>query len=160
MKLPDGDFILYMRDSVGSTKKTDTLSAKSTYWYINYNGVVKRGISNILKPYEQLFPDWGISVDITQCIMPGNTTDLDDQSNGFITSSVKWSNISQQWLSNVVDDDPIYTNVQYQGGTLAPQFNWIRSGNSGTPDFTNPEINDFAIAKVPLDPRKAYAKNY
>lgn len=159
LKLPDGDFVLYLRDTVVASKKTDTLSAKSTYWYLSYNGQVKRGISTITKPYEQLFPEWGISVDITQSILPGNTGDLEDQSNGYISSSVTWSNVAQQWLSNIVDEDPIYSNIPYASGlTLAPQFNWIRSGSSGTPDFTNPEINDFAISKVPLDPRKAYAK--
>jgi len=159
LKLPDGDFILYMRDTVVNSKKTDTLSAKSTYWYLSYNGQVKRGISTITKPYEQLFPEWGISVDITQTILPGNAAGLEDQSNGYITSSVTWSNEAQRWLSNIVDEDPIYSNNNYALGlTLAPQFNWIRSGNSGTPDFINPEINDFAIGKVALDPRKAYSK--
>lgn len=160
LKLPDGDFVLYLRDTATSnTKKSDTLSAKTTFWYLQYNGTVIRGTSSILNPYEQLFPEWGISVDISQCILPGDKDDLDDQSNGFITSSIEWSNNVQQWLSPVVDEDPIYSTIQYAAGlTLAPQLNWIRSGNSGTPEFNNPEVNDFAITKVPLDPRKNYAK--
>jgi hypothetical protein len=153
LKLPDGDFILYMRDTATGTKKTDTLSAKSTFWYLNFNGVVKRGVVNITNPYEQLFPEWGISVDITQTILPGDARSNKDQSNGFLSSSITWSNLTQQWLTSVVDEDPIYSQ-----SPLATQFNWIRSGNSGTPDFADPKTNDFALAKIALDPRKNYAK--
>jgi hypothetical protein len=159
LKLPDGDFVLYLRDTASNTKKTDTLSAKTSFWYLKFNEAVIRGISTIEKPYEQLFPEWGISVDISQTLLPGDKDNLGDQSNGFITSSIEWSNPVQQWLSPVIDEDPIYSNIQYAAGlNLGPQFNWIRSGNGGTPEFNNPETNDMAIAKVPLDPRKNFAK--
>jgi hypothetical protein len=159
LKLPEGDFVLYMRDTVTGTKKTDSLSAKNTYWYLKFNNQVIRATSTLDKPYEQLFTQWGISVDISQAIMPGDANNLEDQSNGYITSSVEWTNNVDRWLTPIEDENPVYSNIQYAPGlTLAPQFNWIRSGNAGTPEFTNPEINDFALSKVPLDPRKNYAK--
>jgi hypothetical protein len=165
LKLPNGKFILYMRDSASGVKKTDTLSARSTSWYLSFNGQVRKGSSTIDNPNEQLFPDWGISVQIAQTILPGDDGSETDQSNGFLTSKITWSNVSQQWLSGVVDEDPIYSNLQYsQALTLAPQFNWIRSGSFGKPDFNNPEIHDFAVkpgsstVQVPLDARRNYSK--
>jgi hypothetical protein len=162
LKLPQGKFILYLRDTANSSTKDDTLSAPSTSWYISHNGIVKRGTYTIAKPNEQLFPEWGISVQLSQSMLPGDADNLEDQSNGYISSTITWSNNTQKWLANVVDEDPLYSNVQYQGGTLAPQFNWIRSGNGGTPAFDKPEINDFAFGAapnaVPLDPRKNFGK--
>ncbi len=161
--LPEGDFVLYMRDTVTGVNKNDTLSARATKWFISYNGVVKEGTTTLAKPNEQLFPEWGISVYLTQTILPGDASSVSDQSNGYITSNITFSNITQQWLSSVIDEDPIYSNLQYAAGlTLAPQFNWIRSGNSGYPLFNNPEINDMFIPvgtnKVALDPRRNYSK--
>jgi hypothetical protein len=157
LKLPDGDFVLYLRDTASGTKKTDTLSAKTTFWYLKYNNTVIRGTSSILKPYEQLFSEWGISVDISQSILPGDDDNLEDQSNGFISSSIEWQDNVNRWMDNIEDEDPIYSPIGYAAGlTLAPQFNWIRAGNSGTPEFNNPETNDFAFGKVPLDARKNY----
>jgi hypothetical protein len=168
LKLPEGDFVLYIRDTTSVSKKTDSLSAKTSFWYLKHNEKVIRGTSSIQKPYEQVFEEWGISVNIAQSMMPGDKDNLDDESNGYITSSIEWSNPVQQWLGNVKDEDPDYSPIPYaQGLTLAPQFNWIRSGNKGTPEFKDPETNDFVYkvevnpgvyAKIPLDPRRGYSK--
>jgi hypothetical protein len=167
MKIPDGDFVLYLRDTLKGTSKSDSLTAHTTFWYLKHNGRTVKGSTSISKPYEQLFTEWGLSVDISQCILPGDKNNLDDESNGYITAYAEWSNNVDRWLSFVKDEDPDYSSISYaQGRTLAPQFNWIRSGNAGTPDFKSPETNDFAysylvggrIVKDPVDPRKSYAK--
>lgn len=152
LKLPAGKFTLYLRDTAVGTKKTDTLSAPSTSWYLSYNGQVKKATYTIDNPNEQLFEDWGISVQITQTLLPGDDNNETDQSNGYLTSKITWANPAQQWMSNVIDEDPVYTAF------YGPQFNWIRSGSFGKPDYNNPEIHDFAINKVPLDARRNYSK--
>jgi len=162
LKLPDGDFVLYLRDTGTLLKKDSMLNPATTKWFIKFNGVVKQGETSLSKPNEQLFPEWGISVDLSQSIMPGDVNNAADQSNGYISAKITWANVTKQWLTNVTDDDPIYSNIVYgfNGGplTLAPQFNWIRSGSFGTPDFNNFEVQDFAINKAPLDARKNFSK--
>ncbi len=161
IKLPVADFTLWMRDSAGvaNTARFDSLHASRTYWFIRNNttGEVRAGQSSIANPYEQLFNDWGISVKITQAVIPGDVDNSKDASNGFLDSKVIWENPSQEWLGNITDEDPNYTQFGY--GT---QFNWIRSGSSGrgngAESFNNPQIHDFAIGGNALDPRRNYSK--
>lgn len=161
IKLPEADFTLWMRDSSGlSTTRFDSLNASKTYWFIRNNttGEVKAGTNPIGNPNEQMFNDWGISITINQSIMPGDAENIKDASNGYLDSKIIWEDPAQKWLSNITDEDPIYTQFGY--GT---QFNWIRSGNTGkagtaAASFNNPEIHDFGIGGVALDPRRNYSK--
>jgi len=164
LKLPATNFALWLRDSTSNTKKADTLSRQS-YWFLKdlSTGIVTVGQNQIGKPYEQLFPEYGISVEIKQCILPGDAGSDEDQSNGFVDATVDWHGAASQWLTNVIDEDPSYSQISPMYKNV---FNWIRSGKFGTPDFKSGQTDDYAInvgsssnpAWSAVDPRKNYAK--
>ncbi|MCU0441228.1 MAG: hypothetical protein MUE96_02430 [Bacteroidia bacterium] len=154
LRIPEGDFTLIMRDSSGTGNKADSLNSRTTNWFLIYNGDTARSVFNISRPYEQLFPQWGISIDLSQSLMPGDANNLTDQSNGFISSSIEREIQSNTWLANVTDDDPNYINSPF----FQNSFNWIRSGNAGSPGFTNVQTDDFHDNRVAVDPRKNFGK--
>lgn len=68
----------------------------------------------------QLIPQWGLLVQVLKTIKPGgalNNISAEKNKNGFINSSIQFSDNHKQWLNGVADTD-----------TLFPT-NWIRSGN-------------------------------
>lgn len=156
LSVPAGEFHLWMRDvSVTNLGKDTMLNADSTFWFLrNVNtGEVIRGTRAISSGTEQVFLKWGLSVQIEQTIMPGDAENLKDLSNGFINSSLTFQNPADNWLSGIIDEDPIYNSF------FGPQFNWIRAGNSGStrnPPFSNGEEDDFAINNRAMDPRRNY----
>jgi len=161
VKLPKTQFALYLRDTSVNNRLTDSLRANATSWFLKdlSTGEIVRGAKTINNDYEQIFTRWGISVQITQSILPGQSDAPTDLSNGFISSSIEWQNSADQWLTNVRDEDPGFSNIPYGAGlTLAPQFNWIRSGNfgTGTPKFSNGETDDFARKWVSINSPPAY----
>jgi hypothetical protein len=76
---------------------------------------------------EQIFPEWGISVLISQVARPGNST---LNNNGVLPSSIVYNDPTKRWLGGVSDAD---------GGT---PYNWIRSGTSDDPDA--PQFDEIA----------------
>ncbi len=169
LAVPQGEFKLWMKDISTSTLKEDTLTAASTKWYIrNENGELDSSVQSISNPNEQIFPKWGISVNISQCVQPGVSYSLVDQSNGFISSSITYANpTGKKWLQGVVDEDQTYMSY------IPNQINWIRSGATGkglNPAylFSKDNLNsDFAdlVHKDPntggiigADPRKNFSK--
>jgi hypothetical protein len=174
VKLPNAEFHVYIRDldTIVNSNKNDSMRAASSKWYIrNMNsGELYVGTGNINKDNEELITKWGLSIDIRQPIMPGDESNLDDIQNGFITSSITFSNPANDWLTGVSDEDPNFSSIPYGAGvTLAPQFNWIRSGSFNGPKeagqnrYSNGEIDDFAkvwlsaTAPPPMDPRRHYS---
>ena len=117
---------------------------------------------------EQIFIERGISVSIYQPWLLGPTPvgqylDSSDDpplpksiqrilapNNGLITTSVKYADSSNRWLSGIRDDDNM------PGSAL----NWIRSGNYANQE--NPEDNDFLVfsttggSSVPYDPDQVF----
>lgn len=65
---------------------------------------------------EQILEKYGISVNVTQTIRPGD--DQVNNNNGFITSDIIFSDLSKPWLAGVVD------------GEQKSLRNWIRSGRN------------------------------
>ncbi|MFA6261548.1 MAG: hypothetical protein WC760_08780 [Bacteroidia bacterium] len=163
LKVPNTSFILWLRDTTANGKRIDTLSDRTNWFLKNVaTGEVIQGNRTIGEDFEQIFPQWGISVQLRQAIMPGDAESKTDLSNGYITSSVDWHGSSVKWLSNVSDEDPVYSNyIPFKN-----VFNWIRSGKFGTPDFKNGEADDYArnigTSGQPVwdavDPRKNFAK--
>ncbi|MBC7382060.1 MAG: hypothetical protein H7296_03590 [Bacteroidia bacterium] len=108
--------------------------------------------TTLAKPNEQVFSQWGLSITLLQVQKPGKADDANDDSNGFISASIEYADKTNAWLPGIPDE-------------LIPlvPFNWIRAGNSGTPDFKNQFENDFAEtlgsgSKRAVDPRKQYNK--
>lgn len=155
VKVPKANFELMMRDSSSNTRKTDTLSPISTRWFLRNltTGEVKASDTTLSYANEQIFEDWGLSVQMSQSILPGNSESQTDESNGFISSSIVFSNPTDEWLSGIQDEQSPYGTIPFYQAA----FNWIRAGSNGRPDFENAESHDFAISKVPLDPRKNFS---
>jgi hypothetical protein len=86
-------------------------------------------------PYEQIFPDWGIAIDVYQTDWALNKN-KNDLNNGYISSSFEYSDDSKPWLYFLPDGD----------GNDA--FNWIRSGTfenkaGELEGGADPSYNDF-----------------
>jgi len=165
LKVPLDNFELWLRDTSSVGDKADMLDPANTFWYIRRvsTGDVKKSQASILNPFEQIIPEWGISINITQCIRPGegrvytggNSADV-DLTNGFISSSIEYNNpTGTKWLNGVVDEDPNYMMF------MPNQYNWIRSGTNGSKDnpaFSKCATTDYAVAGNALDPNKNFSK--
>lgn len=155
LKLPRASFELRMRDTTTNGKKLDTLSAKGTRWQLTNltTNEVRYSDTSISYANEQVFADWGISVQLEQSITPGESESNVDESNGYISSSIVFSDPGNEWLTGVADEMSPYNNFPFYKNA----FNWIRSGGNGKPDYVNAEENDFAFNKVPIDPRRNFS---
>lgn len=149
-KIPFADFELRMNDTSASTTKDAQLKASATYWTLKNltTGEVVNGEVALDQPNEQVFDKWGITITTKQSIMPGDATNVSDETNGFIDADMEFKDPSFVWLFGVPDEI-----------TTAVPFNWIRAGNTGTPNFANPYEHDFATGpSAPVDPRRQYNK--
>lgn len=92
---------------------------------------------------EQLIPELGIAINISQIAYPGDSLSVN---NGLITSSIKFADSSNIWYSSVVDSD-----------VPADPENWIRAGIYK--DDNNPGFNDWDMGSdTPWDRNANYEK--
>ncbi|MEW6469291.1 MAG: T9SS C-terminal target domain-containing protein [Bacteroidota bacterium] len=123
LNVPDGNFTL----------KFTGVATTSNWSLTGPSGTVNSDKTILLEsPNEQLIPEWGLSVSITQVNDPGTAT---DETKGVLSATMTFSDPTNQWLTGLADED---------GYTLK---NWIRSGvvsdQSGSTclasfnDFTN-----------------------
>jgi hypothetical protein len=151
-KVPLANFRLFITDSSVNTKITDSLARSTSKWYIlnTETGLKYLGKRNLEVENEQIFEDLGLSVSVNQVAAPGDPNNNSDLSNGFVNATLTFSDATNPWLSGIPD-----------GSVALPSFNWIRSGNTGTPEFTNLNEHDFfrsiSGSKVAIDPRKQYS---
>ncbi len=169
-KVPAGDFELYILDS---TAKADSLAAPKSIWYmVRKNGTDRDTVFSemtLAKKNEQIIKfknqntgkteDWGMSVTINQTIKSGNSTDLFDQTNGYLTSSMEFADLSKPWLTGLKDVD----NIQVT--TTAYWLNWIRSGSVGRNEWqsSSPPADkdyywDYNTNGNSLDPKERFEK--
>lgn len=155
LKVPKAEFELVIRDLSANDRKNDTLSPSNTRWTLKNltTGEVIQSDTTIAYNNEQIFEDWGLSVQLEQCILPGDAESPVDQSNGFLDADIQFQPGATEWLSGVIDEQNPFNNIP----TLAPSFNWIRSGSTGRPEFNNAQLHDFAANGVPVDPRKNFS---
>jgi hypothetical protein len=88
--------------------------------------------------YEQLVPDYGIAVDVSQYIFPDNERDGNlkiNQFTDFVYSEIEYEDSTDQWLSGVSDVDG-----------FAVIRNWIRSGT-----FVNADPDNLGSFIFPTD---------
>jgi hypothetical protein len=147
----------------------DTATMQVANWILidNSNGDTIHSDTNTSYNNEQLFIDRGISIDIVQTWSIGGNggkyelytvgklggcatcdiTAILAPNNGFLESSITYTDSSKHWLGGIPDID---------GGGF---WNWIRSGTNH--DLTNPANNDYnynqAVSQW-LDPQKYYQK--
>lgn len=105
------------------------------------------GIAN-----EQLIPDWGISVNITQKFYLGNGGETTLYTEP-IDATMEFADSSKIWLYGIPDDDGTYPT------------NWIRSGSNSVPDEVDPTCDPLDWIYNPcyyydksLDDESAYEK--
>jgi hypothetical protein len=88
---------------------------------------------------EQLIPQWGISVTVNVVNFPIYQT---SDSLGYLSSSIEFSDTSNQWINFLQDDD------------LADAQNWIRAGTYNDPNHQ--EYNDYFIHDQTYDENQVY----
>ena len=108
-------FTVQMQDSITIGDLTDA------YWAIWRQSDPENtkifSAKNIERGYEQLIPEWGISVLVEQTEAPGDNT---DGTYGFVDASLAFVDDSKPWLTGVSDIDG------------DPFFDWISIGTATT----------------------------
>jgi hypothetical protein len=132
-KIKYGTWTLY-DETTGKTYPPDTNTVYST-----------------LNPFEELFPDLGLSLTVFQVPFPGDTgrDGLHYVGNGLLLAPPPtYADSSRMWLGGIPDDDT----------PQSPQ-NWIRAGIYKGPDsyYFDWDMGKNAAGN-PWDPDKAYAK--
>lgn len=162
-KIPEGEFeFQLMGDKYISPPNTHKDSIdQNSYWFLvnkttgdtvfsdttlayRFESVQGRDRNKITLAKNSL-RDWGFSVEIEQVGSPGFNP-LNDESNGFISFEVLWSDDSKRWLTAV-------PNIDGPGF-----FNWIRSGrvrSSPSSAMTDDHADNSGNF---LDPIEAYEK--
>ncbi|HXK81035.1 MAG TPA: hypothetical protein PLO05_02620 [Bacteroidales bacterium] len=117
LNVPEDDYVLQFTNIETMSVQQAPGWVKQGDWFIyNTNGDTIWNESVIsLAPYEQILPDWGLSVTIYQTKYAGNKNDNSYQ-NGFLTASLTYEDESSPWLYFLPDAD---------GNDF---FNWIRVG--------------------------------
>ncbi len=95
--------------------------------------------------FEQIIPQWGISVEMKQVGWPG-IVNAWPENNGLITSYITWSDPDLAWLD-------MQTTRDVDGPF---PMNWIRSGKQN--DSDNPGYNDYNVPATSngVDPEEYY----
>ena len=126
------------------TSDTDSLKINNASWVItDESGNDYRSDTTISIRNEQIIPELGISVTVDKIGYPGDSISIN---NGFINSSIKYTDSSQMWFSGVPDVD-----------VPGLPFNWIRSGIYK--DDENTRFNDYDMAADdPWDALQFYEK--
>lgn len=159
LNVANGYFECVFEDySASSSNGADTAS-----WTINrytsQGGTLLESVSSDLSidnNNEQIIPEWGISVQITQTnyyLPEGATGGIEARTTDFISGDISFSDSSKRWMSFIPDNDAFYPT------------NWIRSGTydptdpddclPDNPDWLNP---CFYGDQLGADPNKDFAK--
>lgn len=93
---------------------------------------------------EQIIPEIGMSVTWSQARTPGFGTNPDR--NGYLSSSMTFSEPEKSWLTGVVDEE---TNTEY---------NWIRGGTQSGTGTCVADFNDRFQGASAIDPEGDYEK--
>lgn len=139
LKVQGGEYIIkYVQPNLFN----GALPGSSTWELIDPSGTVYESQSSINNPFEQLFPEIGISINTEQTFFPGDINNLGNE-NGLISSSIEFADPSKPWLTAVPD------------GEGQSPLNWIRSGDNCAESFTDyggGTCDDFN----PADPGSVY----
>ena len=136
LKIPPAEFELWLTDTVTSTG----------YWVLKnvLTGKLDTAEKTLTRPYDQLFPNYGFTISMSQVNEPGQ---YPAGGNGAIGGSIIFSNPSAQWLSFLPDVDNF------------PQFNWILAGNNTDATLYDPTDYYYqAAGPPPVDGSQFYEK--
>jgi len=127
LNIPADNYTLKFIDvSSNSTGIVGTVSSElSELAYIPFNYCIYNSAGDTVysdfsisydQNYEQLFPDWGFSIDITQQNFAG-AKDKNEYQNGFLQAEMIFDNPDKPWLDFIKDQE------------YFDEYNWIRVGN-------------------------------
>ncbi|MDQ3108647.1 MAG: T9SS C-terminal target domain-containing protein [Bacteroidota bacterium] len=150
LNVPAGEFNLRIRDSLTSNP---TLPATAT-WVLNQTSPVIRSwysdtTTTMINLFanEQIIPELGLSITIAQAPFPGNSNNPDK--NGYLESSLTFTDATKSWLSGVEDDDS------------HTETNWIRAGTTLGNDPNDPcatAWSDRFIGANAIDPEADFER--
>ncbi|MEO5674322.1 MAG: hypothetical protein ABIQ74_06720, partial [Chitinophagales bacterium] len=126
--VPSADFEFAIVDSLLGAGQV--LNAMTTYWYLkNINtGEIIYSDFNLAAPNQQIIPDWGLQIYLEQVRNPGGSVEEQTaNNNGFIESTLVFSDPQKPWLTGLQDQD---------GETI---FSWIRAGIFKQPGSLYPD---------------------
>jgi len=140
LNVADGYFECLFEDYNPTTSN----AADTAKWVINRydyeGGNLLESVSSlraIESENEQIIPEWGVSVEISQnkyYLPEGATGDDKEKTTDLISATITFADSSKRWLSAVSDNDGFYPT------------NWIRSGDydptNGTIDQTDDDCTD------------------
>ena len=128
---------------------TATQDLSDAYWILYGDGLndTITSTSTVSLESEVLVPELGVSVLVTQ---PGESGDIDVQELGFIGAEIDFTDMGDQWLTGVPNNDG--NNFQ----------NWIRSGQNAEPGQDEYWDYDYTVSAggnrsgIGLDPAQVY----
>ena len=176
IKVPKADFELVFRERTPSVNPSGTISGtrdsitKNTEWYLvnkntgdtifsdttlRYKYESVQGRRGKYNPTTATLADWGLSVEITQVINPGENVQAEPV-NGLLGWDVTWEDNGKQWLTAIADN-----NAAAQANSSNVWTNWIRSGQNGRGAAFNGVLHSFfrtvsPVNDEPLDPTGSY----
>jgi hypothetical protein len=162
IKVPKADFEVYLLDSARywSKSKWDTISdpvapkdsiRKFAYWKIvnTTSGETRYSDRDISEGYDQLFNDWGFSVNIKQAVFPGTKKNVTVNVGTPQTPDIRLTNIINYAQNNgfLGFDVKVESAVNFWYGFQAADqdgengFNWIRSGTTWKSKTASPSFS-------------------
>jgi hypothetical protein len=103
----NASWVIYRYDSEGSTVPTDSVTSEVV---ISSNN-------------EQIIPEWGVSVQITQenyFLPDGASGGVEARTTNLISADINFADSSKLWLMSVPDNDAFYPTNWIRSGTYAP----------------------------------------
>lgn len=122
-------WVIYRYDSEGSSTPTDSVTSDVV----------------IATNNEQLIPEWGISVQITQSkyyLPDGGSGGVEARTTDLIGAEISFADSSLRWMSFVSDNDAFYPTNWIRGGTYAPNTDSNDPGYECL-DNTQPSYRDY-----------------
>jgi hypothetical protein len=138
LNLAKGYFVCKFRDYVPTNTNAADTASWVIYRYDQKGGEIQDSVESdqtIKVSNEQIIPEWGISVEISQRVyeFPGASGPGYTKNTDYISSSLNYEDSSKQWLSFISDMDGFNP------------MNWIRSG-----DYTPDQATDCLPNNLPF----------
>jgi hypothetical protein len=147
LNVPEGEFtVKIVNNPNASYTVTDTAKwvlTETTSPNRTWNSESAISLKNIFFN-EQIIPELGLSITVTQVSAPGYNTNPDN--NGYLESSMTFADPLKPWLAGVEDNDGL------------SETNWIRSGSfvDDNPGTCSGVFNDADQSNLFLDPNADY----
>ncbi|MDX2359879.1 MAG: T9SS C-terminal target domain-containing protein [Crocinitomicaceae bacterium] len=159
LNVADGEFILKFRDYDKTLENAADTASWVIYRYVDdiivdsvdsdqTIGVDDPTVSTdplIETDNEQIIPQWGISVQITQrsYYFPDSPGSIDYKTTDVLESSIDFVDSSKQWLMGVPDNDAFYPTNWIRAGEYDPTHGTAAEDDDDCTDDTQPFYRDY-----------------